>query len=192
MVPGGGAGDHPSTRQGITHLSRNSGDCSGHRSESTDRHQTGEARATGREGTLEVSPRQGHEIGDARRPRIRKGLSALTSIIAMPPSSSTSLTVNTNVAVGADLHLVAGASWWCFLRSTRQNGTCCFPVHTIISATLIFWILAGRPVCAPAGSLASRVGPWLLLCQSRWPLHPAKRRPRMGQNENLRIADDWR
>ncbi len=32
MVPGGGAGDPPSTRQGITHLSGNSGDCSGQRS----------------------------------------------------------------------------------------------------------------------------------------------------------------
>ncbi len=54
----------------------------------------------------------------------------------------------------------------------------------------MFWILVGRPVCDPAGSLTSRVRPWLLLRRSRRPPHPGEQRPRMGRNEDLRVADD--
>jgi hypothetical protein len=60
--PAEGAGDHPSTRQGITHLSGNSCDCSGHRSGRTYHRQTGEARATDRrKSSLRVSPRRARD-----------------------------------------------------------------------------------------------------------------------------------
>lgn len=76
------------------------------------------------------------------------------------------------------------------LIDTTEEERVVFPGHTTNSAKLIFWIPAGRPVCDPAGSLTFRVGPWLLLCLSRWPLHPGERRSRMARNGDLRLADE--
>ena len=73
---------------------------------------------------------------------------------------------------------------------TGRRGCVVFPVHTTISATPIFWILAGRRVCDPPGSLPFRAGPQLLLRLSRRPLHPGERWPGVRGNEDLRIADD--
>ncbi len=189
MVPGGGAGDHPSTRQGITHLSGNSGDCSGHRSGSTDRYQTGGARATVRRKDSRQSVLDRHEIAHARRPRIRERTVGVDLDHRHAGVLIDVFDGEHARAACADLHPDRRASWWFCLRSTRQNGTCRFPSSNHNLAKLIFWTL-GRPVCDPAGSLTSRVGPWLLLRLSRRPPHPGEQRPRMRRNEDLRLADD--
>lgn len=127
MVPGGGAGDHPSTRQGITHLSGNSGDCSGHRNGRMWRHQTGEARAT----VPRMSFRSQSSTGTRSVMRAGhgyvSGLSALTSIIAMPVSSFDVVDGEHERAACADLHLIARLHGGAVSDRHDRTGACRFP-----------------------------------------------------------------
>lgn len=138
--------------------------------------------------TLGVSPRR-VQIAYARRPRIRERAVGVDLDHRRAGVLIDVVDGEHERAACADRHLIAGLQVLSPIDTTEE-GRVVFPGHTTNSAKLIFWIPAGRPVCDPAGSLTFRVGPWLLLCLSRWPLHPGERWPGVRGNEDLRIADD--